>query len=201
MKNLRSPHQEAAEDIFFGQVVIIWARWFVILTGAILALWAANSISELTIASLFIVALMTVNFFVHGRYLMEKPINRTLTALVSLVDLVIITLIVLAWRGQTGLESPFFIFFYPVLAAFAFVFAPGFTLLYTSLALLSYVGAVFISDPGFVLDAQGIELLITRLITFAAMGGLGTYYWRIQRQRRRLAREPQPQRSRAPAGD
>lgn len=201
MKNLRSPQQEAAEDIFFGQVVIIWARWFVILTGAILALWAANSISELTIASLFIVALMTVNFFVHGRYLMEKPINRTLTALVSLVDLVIITLIVLAWRGQTGLESPFFIFFYPVLAAFAFVFAPGFTLLYTSLALLSYVGAVFISDPGFVLDAQDIELLITRLITFAAMGGLGTYYWRIQRQRRRLAREPQPQRSRAPAGD
>ena len=193
MNELRSPQQEAAEDIFFGQLVIIWARWFVILTGAILALWAANSISELTVASLLIVALMAVNFFVHGRYLMEKPINRTLAGLVSLVDLIVITLIVLAWRGQTGLESPFFIFYYPVVAAFAFVFTPGFTLVYTVLALLSYVGAVFISDPGFVLNAQDFELLITRLITLAAMGGLGTYYWRIQRDRRRLAREPQPQ--------
>jgi hypothetical protein len=204
MKELRSPQQEAAEDIFFGQVVIIWARWFVILTGAILALWAANSISELTVASLLIVALMAVNFFVHGRYLMEKPINRSLTALVSLVDLAIITMIVLAWRGQTGLESPFFIFYYPVLAAFAFVFTPGFTLLYTALALLTYVGAVFVSDPGFVLNAQDFELLITRLITLSAMGGLGTYYWRIQRQRRRMAREPLNQsvsRSQAPAGE
>ncbi len=201
MKEIRSPQQEAAEDLFFGQVVIIWARWFVILTGAILALWAASSISELTVASLLIVALMAVNFFVHGRYLMEKPINRTLTALVSLVDLTIITLIVLAWRGQTGLDSPFFIFYYPVLAAFAFVFSPGLTLLYTGLALLSYAGATFVSDPGFFLDVRVLELLITRLITLAAMGGLGTYYWRIQRQRRRLASSPQPPRARAPAGD
>jgi hypothetical protein len=204
MKELRSPQQEAAEDIFFGQVVIIWARWFVILTGAVLALWAANSTSELTVASLLIVALMAVNFFVHGRYLMERPINRSLTALVSLVDLAIITMIVLAWRAQTGLESPFFIFYFPVLAAFAFVFTPRFTLLYTALALLSYIGAVFLSDPGFFLNAQDLELLITRLITLAAMGGLGTYYWRIQRERRRLSREPQPQpirRSQAPAGD
>jgi len=193
MTELRSPQQEAAEDIFFGQLVIIWARWFVILTGAILALWAASTISELTIASLLIVALMAVNFFVHGRYLMEKPINRNLTYLVSLFDLAIITLIVLAWREQTGLESPFFIFFYPVLAAFAFVFTPGFTLTYTALGLALYVGAVFISDPGFFTNVQDFELLVTRLITFAAMGGLGGYYWRIQRQRRRLARTPEPQ--------
>jgi hypothetical protein len=66
------------------------------------------------------------------------------------------------------------------------------------------VGAVFVSDPGFVLNAQDFELLITRLITLSAMGGLGTYYWRIQRQRRRMAREPQNQsvsRSQAPAGE
>ena len=196
MKELRSPQQEAAEDIFFGQVVIIWARWFVILTGAILALWAASSVSELTIASLLIVALMAVNFFVHGRYLMEKPINRTLTALVSLIDLGIITLIVLAWRGQNGLDSPFFIFYYPVLAAFAFVFSPSLTLIYTGLALLAYVGATFVSDPIFFVQLEDLELLISRLITLAAMGGLGTYYWRIQRQRRRLARQPN-----SPAGD
>lgn len=187
MTEIRSPQQEAAEDIFFGQVVIIWARWFVILTGAVLALWAASSISELTVAAMLIVALMAVNFFVHGRYMMEKPINRALTAIVSLIDLIIITLIVLAWRGQTGLDSPFFIFYYPVLAAFAFVFTPGLTLAYTALALAAYAGANLLGDPGFLFRMHDVELLITRLITLAAMGGLGTYYWRIQRQRRRLA--------------
>ena len=187
MTEFRSPQQEAAEDIFFGQAVIIWARWFVILTGAVLALWAANSISELTVAAMLIVALMAVNFFVHGRYMMEKPINRSLTAIVSLIDLIIITLIVLAWRGQTGLDSPFFIFYYPVLAAFAFVFTPGLTLAYTALALVAYAGANFLGDQGFLFRMHDMELLITRLITLAAMGGLGTYYWRIQRERRRLA--------------
>ena len=33
MTEMRSAAQEAAEDIFFGQIVIIWARWFVIITG------------------------------------------------------------------------------------------------------------------------------------------------------------------------
>ena len=35
MEGIRSPEQEAAEDVFFGQSVIIWARWFVILAGAL----------------------------------------------------------------------------------------------------------------------------------------------------------------------
>lgn len=187
MKELRSQAQEAAEDIFFGQGVIIWARWFVILAGAILALWSASDISELTGSILLVVALMAVNFFVHGRYLMERPVNRSLLAGLSLVDLVIITLIVLAWQGQVGIASPFFIFFYPVLLGFAFVFPPAFTIAYTVIALAAYAGAVLLTDPGVLLSSTELEVMATRLITLAATGGLGTYYWRIQRQRRRLA--------------
>ncbi len=97
MQNMRMPEQEAAEDIFFGQAVMIWARWFVILAGALIALWAAESIAELALAIGFVVVLMGINFFVHGRYLMERPANRSLLLLVAVVDTAIITLIVLAW--------------------------------------------------------------------------------------------------------
>ena len=38
MSKPRSLAQESAEDIFFGQIAIIWARWFLIAAGAIIAL-------------------------------------------------------------------------------------------------------------------------------------------------------------------
>src|SRR5690242_11600827 len=95
--------QEAAEDIFFGQAVIIWARWFIIVTGAILTLWTATTVREITINTLLIVTLMGMNFFLHGRYLMERPANRALLIVISLIDLLIITTIVMVWQNQLGL--------------------------------------------------------------------------------------------------
>src|SRR5690349_10916310 len=77
-RSAASAAQEAAEDIFFGQAVIIWARWFIILTGAMLTLWTATTVAEITINTLLIIVLMGMNFFLHGRYLMERPANRSL---------------------------------------------------------------------------------------------------------------------------
>jgi hypothetical protein len=193
MPTVRTPAQEAAEDIFFGQIVIIWARWFFILAGAILALWSSATISELTLAVVFIVALMGINFLVHGRYLLEKPANRLLILVTALLDLVVITLLVLTWRGQGGLQSQFFIFYYPLLLAFALVFPPKATLSFTALTLGAYSLACFTSDPAFFVAEGALKLFAMRVITLAATGGLGTYYWRVQRsQRRALANRPSP---------
>ena len=76
MEGIRTPEQEAAEDVFFGQSVIIWARWFVILAGAILVLWTTNTEGELSLSILPIVVLMVVNLYLHGRYMMERPVNK-----------------------------------------------------------------------------------------------------------------------------
>jgi hypothetical protein len=38
-----------------------------------------------------------------------------------------------------------------------------------------------------VFSSEGAEQVVLRLITLGAMGGLGTFYWRIQRDRRRAA--------------
>jgi len=131
---------------------------------------------------------VAVNFFLHGRYLLEQPANRMLTVAATLIDLVVITAVVLAWPGPQGLASPLFVLYYPVLVGFAFVFPPAASAAYTGLALVGYAGTCLLADPSFVDSSRQVELLVQRLTTMAAVGGLATYYWRIQRARRRLAR-------------
>ena len=63
--------REASEDVFFGQVVIVWARWFLIASGALLILTGLDEQSNLIKGTVPIVLLMFMNLFLHGRYLME----------------------------------------------------------------------------------------------------------------------------------
>jgi hypothetical protein len=192
MTQIRSAAQEAAEDIFFGQAVIIFARWFVIITGVVVVLWTSNDVAELTMAVLMIVPLIAINFFVHGRYLVERPINQFLLLALSVVDVLIITLIVLVWQEPNGFASPYFILYYPIVLAVAFVFSIRISVGYTVFCLLLYSVAVILHDVAFqdttlLRDPHQIEWLFVRLITLGAVGGLGAFYWRIQRQRRRMA--------------
>jgi hypothetical protein len=176
--------QEVAEDIFFGQIAIIWARWFFIVAAAILVLWTAETTVELTLGVLLIAALMSVNFFIHGRYLTEKPANQTLILITTMIDLLLITLVIMFW-GPGGLDSNFFIFYYPMFFAFALVFPPSYTAGYTILALGCYAGAIIMSNFQVLTDLADLELFVMRVITLAAMSGLGTYYYRVQRKRHR----------------
>ena len=43
--------QETAQDIFFGQVVINWARWFLIVGGIVLVLWTAANATQMVVGS------------------------------------------------------------------------------------------------------------------------------------------------------
>jgi hypothetical protein len=174
----------AAEDLFFGQVVIIIARWTLIVACVGLVLWTATDARQLISSIVPVVALMAMNFFLHGRYLLERPANRVMTAGAALLDLAVITLIVWAWPGAQGLGSQFFVLYYPVLMAFAFVFPPTQAAIYTGLALVAYAAVCLGVDPAIVHDGRTLELLVQRLTTLAAVGGLSTYYWRVQRARR-----------------
>jgi hypothetical protein len=184
----RSELDQAVEDVFFGQLVMIWARWFVILAGAIVIFWSASSIAALSIGVLPVVCLMAMNFYLHGRYLLERPANRQLIGLAAGLDLAIISLIVLLGAlGGAGLRSPFFVFYYPVILGFALVFRPKFTALFSGATLLAY--AIFCAVDGMSFNpADGdLKVLVVRLITLATMAGLGTFYWRILRRRRAAA--------------
>ena len=191
MKRLRSVEQEAAEDIFFGQVVMNWARWFVIGAAAILILGTAKETDQLVLGIWPVVGLMALNFYLHGRRVAERPANPRLIALASGLDLAVISVAV--WSGVgaglgAGLASPFFVTLYPVVLAFAFVMQPKVSIAYTTVAVAAYSGAVVAAHGSALLQSEAaLELLAARLVTLAAVGGLGTYFWRIQRGRRQVA--------------
>ncbi len=187
MKETRSTLQEASEDIFFGQEVIIWARWFVIAAASLVLLWTSISITEMTRAIIMLMPLIIINFYVHGRYLMEKPVNQKLLIGLSIVDIISVSIIILLWQEDNGFASPYFIFYYPLMLAFAFVLPPRISTIFTILTLAAYTGVCLLDDSPFLYSSLEIERLVIRLITLASMGGLGIFYWRIQRQRRREA--------------
>jgi hypothetical protein len=188
MKDIRSPEQEAAEDVFFGQVVIIWARWAVILVGILLVAWAVNSATDIGAIEfniVFVVALMFLNFFLHGSYTLERPQNRGVVTVVSVLDLAIVSLIVVFWQGKTGFASPFFVLYYPFVLAFSLVFPWRIAAVYTAATILVYAAVCVLT--GGIDSADHAKTLLMRAITLASIGGLATYYWRLQRDRRRAA--------------
>lgn len=165
---------EALEDVYYGQIVLVGARWFVIAGALFLTLWRAESIAAIQRSIAPLVVLIAANFFLHGRYLMGLPANRRLLELAAGLDLALITLMVLA-GGR--LDNPFFVFYYPVVLAFALVFPRTLAMLYVLAASAAYTMVCFIGGDG--------EVLAIRLVTLFGTAMLGSMYWRIQRDRRR----------------
>ncbi len=188
MQNPHTLNQETAEDIFFGQAVIIWARWFLIAAATALVLTSFDDQATLIKGTLPIVGLMAMNFYLHGRRLAERPANPQLITLASVLDVAVISVVVATGlgSGQPGIESAFFVAYYPVVLAFAFVMQPRATLAFTALVLGAYAGASVLGSAGS-MSSMELESFAARLVTLAAMGGLGTYFWRIQRGRRHAA--------------
>ena len=184
MRYIRTREQEAAEDIFFGQLAIIWARWWVIASLIVLILWSATDVVRMTIGMLLAVALMAVNFFLHGAYAMERPRNERMIKVVSVLDLIAVTGAIVTVAGH-GVFSPLFVLYYPLILAFALVFPFRTSIGYTALAMLSYLAvcAPSIHSP------NDLKIFVMRVVTLVATGALASFYWRIQRDRRRDAIE------------
>ena len=183
--------REEAEDIFYGQVVINWARWFVIAAGIALVMILTNDPNELAFGILPIVGLMVVNFYLHGRRLAQQPANRGLIAISSVLDIALITAVIAVGPAPAaiGLENQFYIAYFPVVAAFGFVMPRRMTAVYTLAAMAAYtltcvfVYGEFANSPQY--SWTNTESLITRVVVIGAVGGLASFFWRVQRERRR----------------
>lgn len=182
-REIRSRAQAEQEDVFFGQAVIVWARWAVIVAGIVLVLWTSTDVALLTRTMPFFLVLMAINFFFHGRYVMASPLNRTVVMVASIVDLVLITAIVVFWPNAAGFHNQFFVLYFPVVFAFALVFTRRIEVVYTVLACVAYVGACLLTATLNLADGADMKTLVMRLIVIASMGFLGNYYFRIQRDR------------------
>lgn len=189
----RTTQQEGAEDVFFGQVVILAARYFLIAGLLAVQLTTLQDPVKMAIAVVPIVAFLAMNFFLHARYLTGQPANLRLIALTSVVDLLLVTLIVMIGPGRVGADSPFFVLYYPLILAFAFVVPRRIEVAYTGAAMLLLAAAVLVRDPSTLTDLLAMKHLVLRLITLAACGGIANYYWRTLRARRHAS-------ARVPAG-
>ena len=182
--------REAAEDIFYGQVVINWARWFVILAGTAFVMMAAESTSDLAIGMAPVVGLMVVNFYLHGRRLVNQPANLTLVGISSVIDVILITAVVIIGPSEElmGLDSQFYVLYFPVIAAFSFVFGRKMAIAFTAVTGVAYAAATVIAGTGAatapLATSPDAESMVTRVIVMLAIGGLGTYFWKVQRDRR-----------------
>lgn len=192
MDRVSSIDQETKEDIYFGQVVIIGARWFLIATGIIMLLWTTMEYRQpgaLVLGVLPLLGLMGINFFLHGSYLLGRPMNPGFILMTGALDLVVVTLLVALWPGQAGLDNHFFIFYYPVVLAFALSMPRKMEVAFTVVAIIAYTAVV---APHFHFDTivslqHDVKSLLIRLIALGAMGGLGNYYFRIYRRGRRTS--------------
>ena len=174
----------SAEDVYFGQVVANWARWSIIGAALMLVLWTSGDTFKLILGVLPIVGLMVVNFYLHGRYLANRPANGPLVAIASAIDIALITGLILLWPSNSEVGNGLFVLYFPALVAFAFIMRPRISIGFTACVLGIYALAAVTSDPGILASMEAIETLVARMITLAAVGILAAYFWRVQRRRR-----------------
>ena len=171
-----SMRREDAQDLFWGQVVTLWARWAIIGGAALLVLARASTTQQLAVGILPVVALLVVNFYLHGRYLLERPANASLTGLAVGLDLAVLAALFVTAPGAAGPGNPLFVLLYPLVFGVGLVFPPRLSWPYTAAGLIVYTLLVVSSGP------VEPKVLVVRLVTVAAMGGLGSLYWRIVRR-------------------
>ncbi len=174
---------ESTDDLAYGQVVIIAARWVLIVAGLVLALWITDDTSNLAVQLVVILGLAVGNFYLHSQVLQRRPAMSAVVYAASAGDLTVISLLV-GMGG--GLESGLFVFYFPAILALSVAFHPRVTAFFAGTTILVYgvIGASTLSG------ASG-EVLVTRLIMLAAVAVCGSIYWQIERSRRETAAERQ----------
>jgi len=177
---------EAMQDVFYGQIVFIWARWIVIISTLFLILRNARGVADIQVPMIPLVLLIAANFYIHGRFVMRRPANAVLLTIATMIDFVFITAIILLGAGgKTGIANPFFVLYYPVMLAYALVFPRRRTLIMAVILIVVYLLICVFIPPRVSIANEDEKVLAVRTVMLLITALLGTMYWRIQRRRRR----------------
>src|SRR5438270_4005785 len=87
------------EDLAYGQIVIVTARWILVLSSLLIALWSPGKIGELRLEIVVIILLAAANFYLHAHLLTKRALDKRVVYGASLGDLAVITAIVMAQGG------------------------------------------------------------------------------------------------------
>lgn len=169
--------ESAAEDLVFGQGVIVTARWILVLAGLFLALWNPASLIELRVEILVVLVLAVVNFYLHVHLIVKRATVEAVVLAASAVDLLVVTLLIVV---QGGLDSHLYIFYFPAILGLSVAFPTALTLAYAGGAALAY-GSIGLFTASSQADIQSV---VSRVLMLAAIAACGNLYWRIEHDRR-----------------
>lgn len=177
------------DEIKYGESVIVATRWVLIVIGLLFIAWNPSNVGSLRLQILFIFALAFANFFLQAQVLQKKPISDAVILASSVVDLVVITIIVLA---QGGYESNAYLLYIPAILAFSVSFPLGLTIVVTGLWGLFYFALgnayLFTEVPSESLALE-TQVLFVRMLVFAGIAFIGWRYRKVEQDRRRNARD------------
>ena len=168
--------KDGSDDLQYGQMVIIAARWILVASGLMLALWLPGDIVDLRVQIVVILGLAVANLYLHTQVLMKRPVLAPFVYLASLADLTAISMIIVA---QGGFASQLYVFYFPAILAFSVAFSTEMTLAYAGATIAAYGLIAFATFTG-----NSPEVIAVRLLMLGAVAICGNVYWRNERQRR-----------------
>jgi hypothetical protein len=166
------------QDVDHGQIVIVAARWLLIVAGLLLLIvMPTGHVAALRLQIAVLLLLAAGNFYLQCRLLQRKQIPEPVAYVASGLDLVVITVMLLAQPG----DSNVYVFYFPALAALAVAFRPGETAVYT-LATAVVCGSIAAARAPEAVDA--LPVIATRVLMLVAVAFCGACYWLVERERR-----------------
>ena len=173
-------NETAEADLQYGLIVIIWARWSIVIFAFILSLYRAEGVYSLMIKIVGLLAVALINFVLHMRILSKEPVGVKWVYLASIVDICLISLIT---GLEGGLYTYVFLYYYPAVLGFALVFPGRVTILLTIAVITLYSGiCLLFSTPS--IQFNGDEsIFIFRLASLLGVVIVGNRYRSVERQR------------------
>ena len=168
--------------------VYVWGRWFVWTLATFAWLYPLN-VDEVVHApnAALAMLLLATNGYLHYRLATERAVSWRWMLALSALDLAMLSGGVAAHRG---LETPFFVGYYPSLALFAVVFGSvRLTLVWVTLTALVYAALCLAVEPGLDFSANDEEILLIRVAGMYLVVVVVNLISRVERIRRMEAVE------------
>jgi hypothetical protein len=167
-----------------GQIVIITARWILIIGALMLTLWnptAPDALWKVQVQTGLLLIYAVVNFFLHAQYMRQGKELPTVAYVTSAVDLALITFVIAI--QDVSIDASVYVFYMPAVLAIAVAFPRQLTALYT-LGLMGAYAFVALTPNVTVVSMEQVQDLVMRLLMIAAVGFTGALYRHIEEQRR-----------------
>ncbi len=192
MKWYANPEEDVVNSLYHGQIVIIAARWLLILGGWILALWqpelpAASEVWKLVVQVAVLFTLSIGNFYLTVNYLRGDKSLPAVVFAASAGDLAVITILIMALGG---FSTSLYVFYFPALLAISVAFPTRVVLGYAGAAIAVYGIIALSSVPGELVTAVEGQQILLRLMLMASITYCGIRYRRLEAEKEGRAAPP-----------